>query len=414
MIRSVIAAALALFATPAIADTIPIVDGPLVVHTGDILTSGKAVQNNPVGDVITCAKGVCPNRMGRGFFTMSGGATRLKVLTKSIGYDPDGYRYQVLDGIPALVAPVVTTPAPAKLNPFGVNLAGCYQATNGALCPNQDDIDWYTAPAQGFQLVRVAFKDVTPKATLYKSIDGLLAKGATVVMDRHQFTWDTAPNQIAYWIDKAAPYKTNTRVVIDFMNEPRNFNDPVVTNDWVQWAADTKAIIAGLRAAGFQNTFAVEWPGSSAAFRFDKHEPSYKACESAACAMDRQGGLGDTNILLEGHMYWDKGSTGTHWECDPASGMWYDALRAGAAARGLKAYMGEGAGGNAGGVQNVCAGYLAQAVAEVKAHPETWFGVTWWGAGREWPEAYPLKIEPKKGTRAAVPHSAYLEQLRGK
>jgi hypothetical protein len=142
-----------------------------------------------------------------------------------------------------------------------------------------------------FQLFRVAFKDVTPKATLYKSIDGLLAKGATVVMDRHGFTWDTPPNQIAYWIDKASPYKTNTRVVIDFMNEPRNFNDPVVTNDWVQWAADTKAIIAGLRAAGFQDTFAVEWPGSSAAFRFDKHEPSYKACESAACAMDRQGVL---------------------------------------------------------------------------------------------------------------------------
>lgn len=399
-----------LSSTVAYADTIPIPlsGGVIQVHQGDIIyTSKPLVEKVDANGVLTQRlKDGWVNRMNSARFSLSGGATKLKAVAPvpTVGYKADAFKYQVLDG--AVAAPT--------LNPFGVNLAGCYASNDGALCPNQDDIDWYTAPAQNFQLFRVAFKDVTPTSKLYFSIDSLLAKGATVVMDRHHFTWHTPDEQIPYWIKKAAPYKSNPRVIIDLMNEPRDFNDTVVTNDWMQWATDTKAIIAGLRAAGFNNTIAVEWPGSSAIYRFNKHEADTKACESAVCAIKRVGGLGDTNLLMEGHMYWDDGGTGTHWECVTKTGFWYDSLRADAALLGYKAYMGEGAGGNAGGINPVCRDDLNQAVAEIKGHPDDWLGITWWGGGREWPENYVYKIEPKKGTRAQVPHSEYLEIISGR
>lgn len=297
------------------------------------------------------------------------------------------------------------------INPFGINLAGCAVGSDGSLCPNLEDIAWYTDPRQGFNLFRLPFKSSVPKATLYKVVDGLLAKGATVVLDRHEYWWPSVSDQIAYWTALAAPYRSNYHVIIDLMNEPRGFNSPTVTNDWLQWAADTKAIIAGLRRAGIQNTIAVEWPGSSAAFRLDKNESPYKECESAACAVDRQGGLGDRNVLFEAHMYWDHGSSGTHAECDPYFVL--DTARAAAAKRGWKLLLGEGAFGNNHGVPATCAPLLSKAVAEIRAYPYTWLGATWWGGGREWPEGYIFKIEPTKGTRAQVPHSFYLEKLRG-
>lgn len=426
MIRYSLAAALALLATPALADTVPIVDGPLTVHTGDVLTSGKAVQNTPVGGIITCVNGTCPNRMGRNTFTMSGGATKLLVTGKpNVGYDPNyGFTYQVVDGTPPVYAPPPVPPVTAPVtpppviisgitahvtNPFGINLAGC--AVSDGLCPNQDDVNWYTASAQGFELYRLAFHDGSNQDAVRASGDMLLAKGATVMFDRHDYKWPSVADQVAFWTSFGAKYKTNTKVIFDLMNEPRGFDDTTVTNDWAQWAADTKAIIAGLRAAGFQNTIAVEWPGSSAAFRFSKNEPSYKACESAVCAVDRQGGLGDSNVLFSPHMYWDHNSTGTSPNCDPY--FFLDSVRQAAEPRGWKLLLGEAAAGSHNGVRDTCQPLLDQAVTEIKTHPNTWFGVTWWGGGREWKESYIFKIEPTKGTRALVPHSAYLDELRG-
>ena len=292
-------------------------------------------------------------------------------------------------------------------NPFGINLAGC--AVSSSLCPNEDDIAWYTAPAQAFELFRLAFHDTTDKAAVYKAGNSLLAKGATVMFDRHDYKWPSVADQVAWWTAFAAPYKTNKHIILDLMNEPRGFTS---ANVWTQWAADTKAIIAGLRKNGVQNTVAVEWPGSSAAFRIDKGEPSYKACESAACAIDRQGGLGDSNVLFSPHVYWDHGSSGTNPNCDPF--FFLDMTRKAAVKRGWKLLLGEAAFGSYLKVRDSCGPLMERAIAEIKEHPETWFGVTWWGGGREWKESYIFKIEPPKGTRANVPHSRYLDKLRGK
>jgi hypothetical protein len=423
MIRYILAAALALLATPAVADTVPIHPGTLTVHQGDTLVTSKPLVETVQADGTLTQRspiGWIDRTTGKPFSLSTG--TRLKVLTKpNVGYSFNGFTYQVVDGVPAAPdSPPVTVPVTPQppvatgiaahvSNPFGINLAGC--AVAASLCPNDDDINWYTAPAQGFEMFRLAFHDTTDQNAVRKAGDGLLAKGATVMFDRHDYKWPSVADQVAFWTSFGAKYKTNTKVIFDLMNEPRGFDDPVVTNDWTQWAADTKAIIAGLRAAGFQNTIAVEWPGSSAAFRFDKNEPAYKACESAACAVDRQGGLGDSNVIFSAHQYWDHGSSGSSPNCDPY--FFLDTIRAAAAKRGWKLELGEGAFGSYLKVRDTCQPLLNQAIPEIRDHPDTWFGVTWWGGGREWKESYIFKIEPTKGTRALVPHSAYLDKLRG-
>lgn len=350
---------------------------------------------------------------GRGFET--DGATKLT----AVGYDvTKGYIYAPLDAADAPVT--VPEPTPAPVSPilasvtqrFGANLAGCYATVDGALCANQDDANWYTAPAQGFELFRMAFKDANPVARVHASANLLLAKGATVMFDRHEYKWPSVSDQVAYWVQFGAPYKSNPKVIFDLMNEPRGFNDTVLTNDWDQWARDTKQIIAGLRAAGYQNTIALEYPGSSGAQRFDKNEGPTKACESAMCAVDRIGGLGDANILFSPHVYWDHGSQGIASECDPY--LMIDTARAAAAKRGYKLLLGEAAAGRHTGIPDSCKVVLDSALAELKAYPDTWFGVTWWGTGREWKEDYIFKVEPLKGTRGNVPHSEYLDKILGK
>ena len=291
----------------------------------------------------------------------------------------------------------------------GVNLSGCEFDAVGTLCPNADDVDWYLG--QGFTVVRLPFRGTIAPARLQPIIDRIVAKGGYVILDRHDFNWPSPIAQIAFWNTLAGRYKGEKRVLIDVMNEPKGFNDPVVGNDFMQWARDSNVILAGLRASGLRNTVLLEWPQYSAAFRFDKKEGSQSACESAACALDRSGGLQDplNATLLSPHLYFDSGSSGTNGTCQPILNL--DKARTAAAARGYRLFLGESAFGNATRVPASCAGVGAAALAEIKSYPETWAGVTWWGGGRAWKEDYLFKIEPRKGTRGQVEPSAYLRAI---
>lgn len=286
---------------------------------------------------------------------------------------------------------------PAPRSPFGINLAGCAVGADGALCPDADEVKWWTG--QGFGIVRLAFKDTTPIARVHASADLVLAAGGTLILDRHDFKWPSVADQVAFWTAAAAKYRNDPRVLIDLMNEPKGFDDPAVPNDYVQWARDTRLILAELRKAGFGNTILVEWPGSSASFRFDKAErvtASYvKPCESAACALDRQGGLGDGNVILSPHRYFDPGSPGASSKCTTDVAAELASTRAKAAKRGYRLFLGESAFGNWVGMNGTCAAEGAKVIAEIKSHPETWAGVTWWGAGREWPVNYVFAAGPK-------------------
>jgi hypothetical protein len=241
-----------------------------------------------------------------------------------------------------------------------------------------------------------------------------ISSGVPMVLDRHDYAWPSVNDQIAFWKKLMAAMPASDLVMIDLENEPKGFNSSANSNDYVQWAQDTNAIIAGLRHANIKNPILVEWPQWSAAFRFDKNEGASSACASAACGLDRSGGLVDPlgKTLLSPHRYFDSDSSGTHASC--ASSTSLKAFAASARARGYKALVGESAFGNYQGVPASCVTTGAQAISEMKAAPDVFYGVTWWGGGAGWSESYLFKIEPKKGTRATAARSAYLKEITGR
>ncbi|KQM91860.1 hypothetical protein ASE77_11765 [Sphingomonas sp. Leaf226] len=251
----------------------------------------------------------------------------------------------------------------------------------------------------GFKLIRYPFKDdrMTSAriAELKANVAYARSKGVPVILDNHTYRWDAPAKAIAFWTGFARNFPDDGSVILDLVNEPRGFDDPVLTNDWMQWARDSKIIIAGLRANGIKHPIALEWPQWSATFRFDKKEGAWKACESAGCALDRDtsGPLDPLNrTYLNGHRYFDKGSSGTSKDCDvKTSGFveFAEQLRR----RGLKAYITESAFASHYGIKPSCAAVGTEALAALRANSDVLLGVTWWGGGRVWPESYIFKID---------------------
>ncbi len=203
-------------------------------------------------------------------------------------------------------------------------------------------------------------------------------------------------------------------MLLDLVNEPKGFNDPVLTNDWDQWLRDSNLIIAGLRANGIRHPILLEYPQWSATFRFDKGEGPKKACESAGCAIDRGGGLKDPLGLtfINGHRYFDRGSSGTNKECEAKTSGFVE-FAAQLRQRGLKAYITESAFGSHYGVKASCAVVGAEAITALRKNSDVLLGITWWGGGRIWPEGYIFKIDGLKANRYLISASPYLLRLLG-
>lgn len=322
----------------------------------------------------------------------------------------------------ALLAFCAAAPLAAQAQPrFGVNLSGAEARGGDAVRPSLTDlknnIDRY-----GFDLVRYPFKQdrMTPERIreLRTLTDYARSKGVPFILDNHSFAWPPVEEQIAWWTAFARRFPDDGSILLDLNNEPRGFDDPVLTNDWMQWARDSKRIIAGLRANGIRHPILLEWPGWSATFRFDKEEPARKACESAGCALDRTPGeldpLGRT--YMNGHRYFDRGSSGTSASCKGRGGRVRDESGFGRFARqlrerGLKGYVTEVAFGSYRGVPDSCQAVGADAIADMHANADVLLGITWWGGGRIWPENYPFKIDCLKAERFTCPLSPYLKMI---
>jgi hypothetical protein len=241
------------------------------------------------------------------------------------------------------------------------------------------------------------------------------SKGVPFILDNHTFKWRPPPEQVRFWTGFAKNFPDDGSVLLDIVNEPRGFNDPVITNDWLQWAHDANQIISGLRAKGIRHPILIEYPQWSATFRFDKREPHTRACESAACALDRSGGLRDPlgRTYISAHRYFDAGSAGGNNTCIDKTSGWVS-FAAALRKRGLKAYITESAFGSSNnGVPASCEGVAREAIAALKANKDVLLGITWWGGGRIWPENYLFKIEPKKATRFRTALTPYTLLLRG-
>ncbi|WP_159511461.1 cellulase family glycosylhydrolase [Sphingomonas sp. T1] len=371
------------------------------------------------------------NAAGNGFEMI--GATKLRFVGNVQG---KGWVYAPADARPcaapagpaAVVAPAAPAAPGAPAQPanhtaragplFGANLSGAEASGGDAIRPSLEDWKGYIE-RHGFKLIRYPFKDdrMTPAriAELKVSVAYARSKGVPVILDNHTYRWDSVERFIQFWTAFARNFPDDGSVIIDPVNEPRGFNDSVLTNDWDQWLRDSNLIIAGLRANGIRHPILLEYPHWSATFRFDKKEGPKKACESAGCAIDRGGGLKDPLGLtfINGHRYFDKGSSGTNKECATSvSGFaeFAQQLRQ----RGLKGYITESAFASHYGMKASCVAVGAEAIAALRANSDVLLGITWWGGGRVWPESYIFKIDPPKAARFSASTSSYVERLTGR
>jgi len=418
MIRYLFLAAFALLATPVAAQTEHIVTGAnppaqITVCAGDTLVLKKELGREWLKDG-SRAPGwpawndrARSNAAGNSFETI--GATKLRFVGNVQG---KGWIYAPVDAPPCAGAVKPVEPL------FGANLSGAEASGSDAIRPSLEDWKGYVE-RHGFKLIRYPFKDdrMTPAriAELKVNVAYAGSEGVPVILDNHTYRWDAPPKAIAFWTGFARNFPDDGSVMIDPVNEPRGFDDPVLTNDWDQWLRDSNLIIAGLRANEIRHPIVLEYPQWSASFRFDKKEAPWKACESAACAIDRGGGLKDPLGLtyLNFHRYFDKGSSGTNKECDAKTSGFLE-LAEQLRRRGLQGYITEGAGGSHYGVPASCKAVLAEAIAAIRANSDVIKGITWWGGGRIWPESYFFKIDPPKAVRFTAPTSSYTKTIAGK
>ncbi|WP_184091877.1 cellulase family glycosylhydrolase [Sphingomonas xinjiangensis] len=99
------------------------------------------------------------------------------------------------------------------------------------------------------------------------------SRGVRMILDNHTYQWKSVQEQVSFWTTFARNFPDDGSIVLDLVNEPGGFNDPVLTNDWMQWIRDAKLVISGLPKNGVNHPMAIQYPQWSAAFRFDKAEP---------------------------------------------------------------------------------------------------------------------------------------------
>ena len=405
MLRAMFAA-LMLLAFPAAAQTVHIVTGAdptpsYEVREGDTLVLRKAMGREMKTDGSRDrAFGAWIDRAnGRGWNMV--GASKLALVGHEAG---KGYVYR----------PMNAAPRPTSTR-FGVNLSGCEFAASTALCPTPADIDAYAA--KGFTLIRLPVQDLHLRGDNLPKIAALVAyaqgKGLQVILDRHDYKRHSGADAWAFWRGVLPSFSPDT--LIELANEPVK-EYPAGSNVWMVSAQDTKDTVALFRANGITNPILYGSPGYSATFRFVKFKSAKAPAEGMGDAVDRVGGIGDplNKTFFSGHLYLDKGSSGTNATCtatgDAGIAAWAESMRK----RGIKGYLTEFAFGRHSGIPASCAAVGDAMMAAVKANSDVILGTTAWGGGRAWPEGYAFKVESVKGTFKTSTGSPYLTKLMGR
>ncbi|MEO5726644.1 MAG: glycoside hydrolase family 5 protein, partial [Byssovorax sp.] len=224
----------------------------------------------------------------------------------------------------------------------GVNLAGAEFAVdpsgNGAL-PGTFGVD-YTYPdpqyasgynsasyfvSKGMTTFRLPFRwerlqptrkavfNAAEQSRLTTTTDNLLAKGAAVVLDPHNYARygtsligsSAVPNSdfADFWGRLASLYKSNSKVVFAIMNEPHDMSTE-------QWVSAANAAIAAIRATGANNLIVVPGNGWDGAHSWSQNW--YGTANSTAMLQIKDPG---NNYAYEVHQYLDDASSGASVNC---------------------------------------------------------------------------------------------------
>lgn len=299
---------------------------------------------------------------------------------------------------------------------FGINLSGAEARGGDAIRPTLADLK-NAIDRQGFELIRYPFKRdrMTPERIrdLKALTDYARSRGVPVILDNHSFNWPPVDQQVEWWTQFARHFPDDGTILLDLNNEPKGV-------EWARWGIEAKQVIAGLRANGIRHPILLEWPGYSSITRFDKQEPKSKTCESAACALDRAPGELDPirRTFLNGHRYFDADGSGTKGACIRRGGIvrtssGFASFAGQLRKRGWQGYITESAFGSHRGIPKSCEAVGNDAITAIQENGDVLKGITWWGAGRIWPDRYPFKIDCPKAQRFSCPLSDYVMALRG-
>jgi endoglucanase len=212
----------------------------------------------------------------------------------------------------------------------------------------------------------------------------------------------TQAHFVDLWGRLADTYKTNSKVLFNLMNEPPG--EPICTTEY--WLESANAAIAEIRAHGAANKIVVPGNGYSGPH-------SWFADWYGTSNSDAMDGVVDSgnNFCIELHCYFDGDGSGSYPDGDITDvNIGVDRIlpvTTWLRSKGLKGIVGEF------GTPNTV--YCQQAVTKflnhIEANRDVWIGWQWWSAGPNWPEEYPLRLEPTGGPGASVdrPQMDWLE-----
>lgn len=235
---------------------------------------------------------------------------------------------------------------------------------------------------------------------LTTTVSHLTAKGATVVLDPHNYArYGTAvigspalpsADFADLWSRLAGAFKSNPRVLFGLMNEPHDMPTE-------QWASAANAAITAIRGTGATNLILV--PGNGWTGAESWAQTWYGTPNASAMLTITDPG---NNFAFDVHQYLDN-SGGTDPVCVSATigSQRMAGLTTWLRANGRKAFLGEfGAGSSA-----TCLAGLDDMLKHVETNSDVYLGWTYWAGGPWWGTNW-MAVEPVAG--ADVPQMTTL------
>jgi endoglucanase len=228
--------------------------------------------------------------------------------------------------------------------------------------------------------------DATELGYLQTTVNDMLAAGAVVIIDPHNYArYGTdeigsaaVPNAAFadFWGKLAALYKNNPNVLYGLMNEPHD-----LTNGAQQWFDAAQVAMTAIRNAGANNlvlvpgynwTGAANWPNDSALMA-NIQDPA-------------------NNFAFEVHEYVDQASTTDNCGTDPTIGTTQmQAFTDWARANQKHGFLGEFSGGPTLMTTASCLNAIDNQLSHIDQNSDVYIGWTYWAGGPNWGQDNPME-----------------------
>jgi endoglucanase len=228
---------------------------------------------------------------------------------------------------------------------------------------------------------------------LRTTANNLLAKGAVVILDPHNYArYDgklvgsaEVPNAdfADLWTRLAVEFKGNPRVLFGLVNEPYG----MPTEQWVAAANDA---IAAIRATGATNVILVPGNQWDSAMAWNQ---SYYGTPNAVALLQIHDPA--DNVVFEAHQYLDVGTGGAAPDCVSGTigSERVEPFTSWLRANGKKGMLGE----LGGGTSPTCLAAIDDTIQHIEANADVYVGWGFWAGGPWWGDSW-YSLEPAGST----------------